>query len=59
VGGIPPQPPAAIEAPNAARTRITLPVVTTPTVLHLILEVGDAGTPPLTRYRRVIIDVRP
>ncbi|WP_218123270.1 DUF1593 domain-containing protein [Sphingomonas sp. YR710] len=59
VGGIPPQPPAVIEAPNAARTRVTLPVVTKPTVLHLILEVRDAGTPPLTRYRRVIIDMQP
>jgi hypothetical protein len=26
--------------------------------LHLVVEVTDAGTPPLTRYQRVILDIR-
>ena len=26
---------------------------------HIILEVTDAGTPALTSYRRVILNVRP
>ncbi|MFT3966171.1 MAG: DUF1593 domain-containing protein [Sphingobium sp.] len=59
VGGIPPQPPAAIETPTGPSTRVTLPKVTAPVSLHLILEVRDAGMPPITRYRRIIIDVRP
>jgi hypothetical protein len=25
--------------------------------IHLILEVQDSGTPPLTRYQRVIVTV--
>jgi hypothetical protein len=28
-------------------------------VYHLILEVTSAGRYPLTRYRRVLLDVRP
>src|SRR5690606_36969622 len=27
--------------------------------LHLILAVTDRGSPPLTRYQRVVVDVRP
>ena len=27
--------------------------------VHVILAVTDSGTPPLTRYRRVIINVAP
>ena len=26
--------------------------------IHIILAVTDTGTPPLTRYQRVIVDVR-
>jgi hypothetical protein len=59
VGGIPPQPVVVIESPGAPRTAMTLPTVAKPVALHLILEVQDAGTPPLTRYRRVIVDVQP
>jgi hypothetical protein len=28
-------------------------------VLHLIVAVTDTGSPPLTRYRRVVFTVRP
>ena len=27
--------------------------------LHIILEVRDRGTPPTTRYRRIIVEVLP
>jgi hypothetical protein len=27
--------------------------------MHIILAVTDDGSPPLTRYRRVIVDVQP
>jgi hypothetical protein len=35
------------------------PAVKSPEALHLILAVTDSGTPPLTRYRRVIATVEP
>ncbi len=37
----------------------TAPRVTAPATMHVILAVTDTGTPPLTRYRRVIITVVP
>ena len=27
--------------------------------IHIICEVTDAGTPPLTRYQRVVVTVEP
>jgi Protein of unknown function (DUF1593) len=39
---------AAFTVPRDARAGETI---------HLILEVGDSGTPPLTRYQRVIVTV--
>lgn len=33
--------------------------VTKPGTIHIILAVTDQGTPPLTRYQRVIITVNP
>jgi hypothetical protein len=30
-----------------------------PEMLHFILKVTDKGTPALTRYRRVIVDILP
>jgi Protein of unknown function (DUF1593) len=47
------------------RTAATIPVWTQPSMIalepgysfHVILEAIDAGTPALTRYRRIIIDV--
>jgi hypothetical protein len=59
VGGLPPQPPVAIATPDAMATQVTLPSVTAPATLHIILEVTDHGTPALTSYRRIILDVRP
>ncbi len=32
---------------------------TGPRTLHIVLEVTDAGAPPLTRYRRLIVTVEP
>ncbi len=43
-------PDAVVTVPAAARPGQTL---------HLICEVTDRGTPPLTRYRRVIVTVAP
>ncbi|MFZ5831032.1 MAG: nucleoside hydrolase-like domain-containing protein [Planctomycetota bacterium] len=41
------QPQAVVVVPQDAQGK----------VIHVILEVTDSGSPPLTRYRRVILDV--
>ncbi len=49
----------AIEAPTAAKTRLTVPEDAGGTEIHIILEVCDAGEPPLVAYRRIVIEVEP
>ena len=55
---------------NAPRLKVTMPEQTEHQgndrmehvqgrVFHIILEVTSDGTFPLTRYRRIMIDVRP
>jgi hypothetical protein len=46
-------------APNLKRLSVTAPHVDKPETIHFILKVTDKGTPPLTRYRRVIVEVLP
>ena len=38
---------------------VTAPVVDSVQTLHFILKVTDKGTPPITRYKRVIVTVLP
>jgi hypothetical protein len=38
---------------------LAAPVVDTPKTIHIILKVTDKGTPPLSRYKRVIVTVKP
>ena len=38
---------------------VTAPVVDSVKTIHFILAVTDKGTPPLTRYKRVIVTVLP
>lgn len=45
---------AVLEVEAPTRVRITAPRTT-----HLILEVTDSGTPPITRYERIIIKILP
>jgi hypothetical protein len=35
------------------------PKVIKPETMHVVLSVTDKGTPPLTRYQRVIVTVYP
>jgi hypothetical protein len=42
-----------------ARAVLRVPEVETPQTLHIILVVTDSGSPPLTRYQRVIVTARP
>ena len=44
---------------NAPNLHWTAPDVTTPETVHFVLATTDSGTPPLTRYARVVITVDP
>ena len=44
---------------EGSRTAFRAPAVKSPEAVHVILAVTDSGTPPLTRYRRVIVTVDP
>jgi hypothetical protein len=51
--------PLTIEGATAMNASFTAPKVAKPETMHIILAVTDAGAPPLTRYRRVIVTVYP
>jgi hypothetical protein len=51
--------PLTIEAAGTASAWFTAPKVGKPETMHLIVAVTDRGTPPLTRYQRVIVTVQP
>jgi hypothetical protein len=44
---------------NLYNLPVTAPKVDKPETLHFILQVKDKGTPPLTRYKRVVVTVLP
>jgi hypothetical protein len=46
-------------AQNTARVVLRAPRVQKPETAHFILKLTDKGTPPLTRYRRVIVTIVP
>jgi hypothetical protein len=46
-------------AENMYRVGFTAPEVTRPETAHFILRVTDKGTPPLSRYKRVIVTILP
>ncbi|MEP7111342.1 MAG: nucleoside hydrolase-like domain-containing protein [Ferruginibacter sp.] len=46
-------------AENLFRTSLTAPDVEKPETIHFILKVTDKGTPALSRYKRVIVQVVP
>jgi hypothetical protein len=50
---------AALSANRGASVEVTFPQDATAATLHLILSLTDNGSPPITRYRRAVIDVRP
>jgi hypothetical protein len=51
--------PLNIEDAGSMRAWFVAPKVSKPETMHIILAVTDQGTPPLTRYRRVIVTVYP
>jgi len=50
---------ATLTATNGLQTEIHLPQIKKTGKLHVILQVEDDGEPPLTAYRRAIIEVTP
>jgi hypothetical protein len=46
-------------AANIDTVDFTAPVVTAPRTAHFIVRVTDKGTPPLSRYARVIVTITP
>jgi hypothetical protein len=48
----------AIAGSDQRDAAIVLPVDAAGTTIHVILEVTDDGKPPLTAYRRVMVDVK-
>jgi hypothetical protein len=47
----------AVEDATVAETALQIPSDAAGRTIHIILEVTDSGTPPLTRYRRVVVEV--
>lgn len=46
-------------AENTTRVSVTAPKVEKPETLHFILRLTDKGSPPLSRYKRIIVTVLP
>ncbi len=46
-------------SPNLYNIQVTAPIVESMQTIHFILKVTDKGTPALTRYKRVIVNVTP
>ena len=51
--------PVTLSAEQGSRTTLVASKVGNPETLHVILEVCDAGTPPLFAYRRAVITIQP
>ena len=51
--------PLRIENATSADAWFTAPAVTQSQTMHIVLAVTDQGTPPLTRYQRVLVTVQP
>jgi hypothetical protein len=51
--------PLSLQDNTATQVRVTATRSKVRSQHHIILEVQDAGTPPITRYRRAIVNVEP
>jgi len=51
--------PLTISNATSRHASFVAPNVASPQTIHIILDVTDTGTPPLTRYQRVIVTVNP
>ncbi len=50
--------PVVLQNPQSREVRFTVPPECQGETLHIILEVQDQGSPPLTSYRRCIVKIR-
>ena len=50
---------ATIEKYATPMAHLTVPQVTSPATIHVILDVKDDGTPSLYAYRRLILEIQP
>ena len=48
-----------LQKPNSKEVKFMAPNVSESRTMHFVLEVKDNGTPSLTRYQRVIVNVIP
>lgn len=48
-----------VGSPNIHHVKAVAPTVKKETTLHFILQVTDKGTPRMTRYKRIIVTVKP
>jgi hypothetical protein len=53
------EPITSLQSPNIYFANYKAPVVSDVKSAHFILKVTDKGSPPLTRYRRVIVTITP
>lgn len=53
------QPTGTLENASTTRARLKIPKETKAGEIHVVLEVMDDGTPGLTNYRRVVVEVKP
>jgi len=51
--------PLVIDGKDSATASFTAPQVARLETVHIVLAVTDTGTPPLTRYQRVIVTITP
>ena len=51
-------PAIVIRNASSPRALLATPLVGAGTTVHLVLAVTDEGTPPLTRYQRIILNVQ-
>ncbi len=51
--------PVSLEGADTPDVRVTVPRIDSSAEVHLILTVRDAGTPPLARYVRIVLNIEP
>ncbi|WP_404477434.1 nucleoside hydrolase-like domain-containing protein [Novosphingobium sp. BL-52-GroH] len=51
--------PLAIAGSDGPRAQVTIPAAAQPISYHIVLEATDDGAMPITRYRRILLEVKP
>ena len=48
-----------VDSTGSPKLQFVAPKVDSPSTVHVLLTVTDNGTPPLTRYGRVVLKLQP